>query len=79
MLLLYAASKLLTSSACDLSVFRRYARYFGTKGDASPSLSHYALTHYREWERSIEEWQRPILQDRWATARPVITLKAFRA
>ncbi|XP_060922018.1 non-lysosomal glucosylceramidase [Limanda limanda] len=42
---------------------RRYTRFFGTKGDASPSLSHYALTHYKQWERSIEEWQRPILQD----------------
>ncbi|KAI4808753.1 hypothetical protein KUCAC02_000799 [Chaenocephalus aceratus] len=42
---------------------RRYTRYFGTKGDASPSLGHYALTHYRQWEKSIDEWQRPILQD----------------
>ncbi|CAB1421470.1 unnamed protein product [Pleuronectes platessa] len=42
---------------------RRYTRFFGTKGDASPSLSHYALTHYKQWERSIEEWQTPILQD----------------
>uniref|UniRef100_A0A673Z4N0 Non-lysosomal glucosylceramidase n=2 Tax=Salmo trutta TaxID=8032 RepID=A0A673Z4N0_SALTR len=42
---------------------RRYTRFFGTKADAAPSLSHYALTHYRLWERSIEEWQRPILQD----------------
>ncbi|XP_035004374.2 non-lysosomal glucosylceramidase [Hippoglossus stenolepis] len=42
---------------------RRYTRFFGTKGDASPSLSHYALTHYKQWERSIEEWQGPILQD----------------
>ncbi|KAM4536826.1 non-lysosomal glucosylceramidase isoform 1-T2 [Odontesthes bonariensis] len=42
---------------------RRYARYFGTKGDASPSLAHHALTHYKQWERSIEEWQRPTLQD----------------
>ncbi|XP_062239841.1 non-lysosomal glucosylceramidase [Platichthys flesus] len=42
---------------------RRYTRFFGTKGDASPSLSHYALTHYKQWERSIEAWQTPILQD----------------
>uniref|UniRef100_A0A8D3BM73 Non-lysosomal glucosylceramidase n=1 Tax=Scophthalmus maximus TaxID=52904 RepID=A0A8D3BM73_SCOMX len=45
---------------------RRYTRFFGTKGDASPSLSHYALTHYKRWEESIEEWQRPILQDRYS-------------
>lgn len=43
--------------------FRRYTRYFGTNGDAAPSLSHYALTHYKDWEKSIEEWQRPILED----------------
>ncbi|KAK7910313.1 hypothetical protein WMY93_014997 [Mugilogobius chulae] len=42
---------------------RRYTRYFGTKGDACPSLSHYALTHYKQWEERIEQWQKPILQD----------------
>lgn len=51
----------LTLSVCTS---RRYTRYFGTGGDASPVLSHYALMHYRLWEKSIEEWQRPILQDR---------------
>lgn len=43
---------------------RRYARYYGTKGDAGPALSHYALTHYKDWEKDIEEWQRPTLEDR---------------
>nr|XP_055055950.1 non-lysosomal glucosylceramidase [Misgurnus anguillicaudatus] len=42
---------------------RRYTRYYGSKGDAAPSLSHYALTHYNKWEESIDEWQSPILQD----------------
>lgn len=42
---------------------RRYTRYFGTTGDVCPSLCHYALTHYKQWEQSIEEWQNPILQD----------------
>ncbi|XP_046895969.1 non-lysosomal glucosylceramidase [Hypomesus transpacificus] len=42
---------------------RRYTRFFGTKGDAAPSLCHRALTRYRDWERKIEAWQRPILQD----------------
>uniref|UniRef100_A0A3P8XGU8 Non-lysosomal glucosylceramidase n=1 Tax=Esox lucius TaxID=8010 RepID=A0A3P8XGU8_ESOLU len=42
---------------------RRYTRFFGAKADAAPTLSHYALTHYRQWERRIEEWQAPILQD----------------
>lgn len=43
---------------------RRYTRYYGSKGDACPLLSHHALTQYGGWEKSIEEWQRPILQDR---------------
>ncbi|XP_061525221.1 non-lysosomal glucosylceramidase isoform X1 [Phycodurus eques] len=42
---------------------RRYTRYFGSEGDASPSLSHYALTRYKVWEKKIEEWQATILQD----------------
>ncbi|KAM8882006.1 non-lysosomal glucosylceramidase [Synchiropus picturatus] len=42
---------------------RRYTRYFGTKGDACPSLCHYAFTHYKQWESKIEEWQQPILED----------------
>uniref|UniRef100_A0A3Q2XUW4 Non-lysosomal glucosylceramidase n=1 Tax=Hippocampus comes TaxID=109280 RepID=A0A3Q2XUW4_HIPCM len=42
---------------------RRYTRFFGSEGDASPSLSHYALTHYQLWEKNIEEWQAAILQD----------------
>ena len=44
---------------------RRYTRFFGTKGDAAPSLAHHALHHYPRWEQSIEEWQRPVLQDRY--------------
>ncbi|XP_048787286.1 non-lysosomal glucosylceramidase [Lagopus muta] len=43
--------------------FRRYTRFFGSNGDAAPALSHYALTHYKEWERKIEAWQKPILED----------------
>ncbi|XP_077400919.1 non-lysosomal glucosylceramidase [Vanacampus margaritifer] len=42
---------------------RRYTRYFGSKGDASPSLSHYALTRYKLWEKNIEEWQAAVLHD----------------
>ncbi|XP_068611885.1 non-lysosomal glucosylceramidase [Brachionichthys hirsutus] len=42
---------------------RRYTRYFGTDGNAAPSLGHYALTHYSQWEERIEAWQRPVLRD----------------
>ncbi|KAJ1212624.1 hypothetical protein NDU88_000279 [Pleurodeles waltl] len=40
---------------------RRYTRFFSSNGDAGPALSHYALTHYKEWEQKITEWQEPIL------------------
>ncbi|XP_068584291.1 non-lysosomal glucosylceramidase [Cebidichthys violaceus] len=53
----------ITFGSRERTHLRRYTRYFGSKADASPSLSHYALTHYRQWEASIEEWQRPVLQD----------------
>lgn len=40
---------------------RRYTRWFGSDGNAVPKLSLYAMTHYEEWEKRIESWQRPIL------------------
>ncbi|KFQ13879.1 Non-lysosomal glucosylceramidase, partial [Leptosomus discolor] len=42
---------------------RRYTRFFGSRGDAAPALSHHALTHYEEWERKIEAWQKPVLEN----------------
>ncbi|XP_077988859.1 non-lysosomal glucosylceramidase-like [Glandiceps talaboti] len=41
---------------------RRYTRWFGSEGNAAPSLSSYALKQYPDWERKIEDWQNPILQ-----------------
>uniref|UniRef100_A0A4W3ICV7 Non-lysosomal glucosylceramidase n=1 Tax=Callorhinchus milii TaxID=7868 RepID=A0A4W3ICV7_CALMI len=42
---------------------RWYTRYFGANGKACPGLSHYSLTHYKEWEQKINDWQRPILEN----------------
>ncbi|XP_010218121.1 PREDICTED: non-lysosomal glucosylceramidase [Tinamus guttatus] len=42
---------------------RRYTRYFSSEGDAAPALSHYALTHYEEWEKKIDVWQKPVLEN----------------
>ncbi|KAK3608169.1 hypothetical protein CHS0354_034127 [Potamilus streckersoni] len=41
---------------------RRYARWFGDKGDSGPKLCSYALHNYPDWEHKIEEWQNPVLQ-----------------
>ncbi|XP_043543049.1 non-lysosomal glucosylceramidase isoform X3 [Chiloscyllium plagiosum] len=42
---------------------RWYTRFFGTSGDAAPALSHYSLTHYKQWEQKIDDWQHPILEN----------------
>uniref|UniRef100_A0A2I3HHK2 Non-lysosomal glucosylceramidase n=1 Tax=Nomascus leucogenys TaxID=61853 RepID=A0A2I3HHK2_NOMLE len=44
--------------------YRRYTRFFGQDGDAAPTLSHYALCQYPEWEERISAWQSPVLDDR---------------
>lgn len=43
---------------------RYYTKYFGKSGDAGPNITDYALQHYSKWENLIDEWQRPILEDR---------------
>ncbi|XP_045879389.1 non-lysosomal glucosylceramidase isoform X2 [Meles meles] len=44
--------------------YRRYTRFFGRDGNAAPSLSHYALCRYVDWEEKISAWQSPVLDDR---------------
>ncbi|KAI4972425.1 hypothetical protein ZWY2020_003350 [Hordeum vulgare] len=44
---------------------RRYTKFCGLDGDAAAeSLAHDALLEHMDWESKIEEWQRPILQDK---------------
>ncbi|XP_058446852.1 non-lysosomal glucosylceramidase [Malaya genurostris] len=43
--------------------YKYYTKYFGKGGDAGPSLSDYALQNFSKWEKLINEWQRPILDD----------------
>ncbi|XP_066336867.1 uncharacterized protein [Miscanthus floridulus] len=42
---------------------RRYTKFYGTDGDAAAALAHDAILEHVSWERQIEEWQNPILQD----------------
>uniref|UniRef100_A0A0E0ME73 Non-lysosomal glucosylceramidase n=1 Tax=Oryza punctata TaxID=4537 RepID=A0A0E0ME73_ORYPU len=42
---------------------RRYTKFHGTDNDAAASLVHDAILEHNSWERQIEEWQNPILQD----------------
>lgn len=44
---------------------RRHTKFVGLDRDAAAEqLAHHALLEHMEWERQIEAWQRPVLQDK---------------
>ncbi|KAG0465910.1 hypothetical protein HPP92_020074 [Vanilla planifolia] len=43
---------------------RRYTKFYGVDEDAAANLVHDAITEHCDWESQIEEWQRPILEDK---------------
>ncbi|XP_061171988.1 non-lysosomal glucosylceramidase-like [Saccostrea echinata] len=43
---------------------RRYTRWFGMDGEAGPRMSSYAAANYKTWEQKIEEWQKPVLENK---------------
>ncbi|KAI3856251.1 hypothetical protein MKX03_036375 [Papaver bracteatum] len=43
---------------------RRYTRFYGSHGNASANIARDAILEHHQWEKQIEAWQRPILQDR---------------
>ncbi|KAJ4751721.1 Non-lysosomal glucosylceramidase [Rhynchospora pubera] len=43
---------------------RRYTTFYGTDGNAAADMAHDAIFEHGSWEAQIEEWQRPILQDK---------------
>eukprot|EP01125_Pyxidicula_operculata_P011846 TRINITY_DN387_c0_g1_i1.p1 TRINITY_DN387_c0_g1~~TRINITY_DN387_c0_g1_i1.p1 ORF type:complete len:741 (-),score=202.78 TRINITY_DN387_c0_g1_i1:616-2838(-) len=43
--------------------YRRYTKFFGTEGTNASRIANYALNHYKSWIKSIETWQKPILQN----------------
>ncbi|KAH3838447.1 non-lysosomal glucosylceramidase-like [Dreissena polymorpha] len=45
----------------EVQYTRRYTRWFGHQGNASPKLATYCLLNYTVWEDSIERWQAPTL------------------
>ncbi|GAB6029054.1 Non-lysosomal glucosylceramidase [Chamberlinius hualienensis] len=47
----------------DMIFTRRYCRWFGKDGKNIPQLTFYAATNYLDWERQIDEWQEPILEN----------------
>ncbi|XP_050218505.1 uncharacterized protein LOC126669165 isoform X2 [Mercurialis annua] len=43
---------------------RRYTKFYGTLGNAAADIAHDAILEHTHWESQIEEWQRPILEDK---------------
>jgi len=42
---------------------RRYTKFYGDQGDAAPALLKDALTQYPDWEKAIDTWRLPILEN----------------
>ncbi|XP_055852929.1 non-lysosomal glucosylceramidase isoform X1 [Episyrphus balteatus] len=42
---------------------RYYTKYFGDDGEAGPKICDYAIKNYSNWEKLIDAWQKPILDD----------------
>jgi non-lysosomal glucosylceramidase len=55
--------------------YRRYTRFFGRGGTNAFRIAADGLRHEHEWERAIEEWQRPYLEDR--TRPPAYAMALF--
>ncbi|KNC86719.1 hypothetical protein SARC_01139 [Sphaeroforma arctica JP610] len=47
----------------DVIAHRQYTRYFGNDGRACAGLCSTATQDYRDWEKKIDDWQSPILND----------------
>ena len=43
---------------------RRYTIFYGASGGAATRIAQDALLNYPQWEEMIEEWQKPILEDK---------------
>ncbi|KAK7376394.1 hypothetical protein VNO78_34679 [Psophocarpus tetragonolobus] len=44
--------------------YRRYTKFYGTSGDAAADIAHDAIMEHCQWEAKIDDWQRPILEDK---------------
>ncbi|KAK7292521.1 hypothetical protein RIF29_08303 [Crotalaria pallida] len=44
--------------------YRRYTKFYGPNGDAAAKIAHDAIIGHSQWEAQIEDWQRPILEDK---------------
>lgn len=43
---------------------RRFTKFYGTMGHAAAKIAHDAIRQHTQWESQIEEWQKPIIEDK---------------
>lgn len=43
--------------------WRKYTEYFGRSSDNSFKIAVEALNNYKEWERKIDEWMKPVIEN----------------
>lgn len=48
---------------CGRSWYRRYTRFFGNEANIVENIAILALKDYPVWERDIERWQKPVLEN----------------
>ena len=53
----------LIHSGYGTAYYRRYTLFYGHKGNAAPQIARDALLQYGDWEKLIERWQKPILEE----------------
>ena len=46
-----------------LLLSRRYTRFFTSNDHRAADLSEYALQNVKKWEKAIDQWQSPILNN----------------
>jgi non-lysosomal glucosylceramidase len=46
------------------SYFRRYTKFYPSKETASEEIAADSLFQYTSWEHQIEQWQKPVLDDK---------------
>ena len=43
---------------------KKYTEFFGATGDKAFAIAGEALEKYKDWEKAIDDWQQPVIQDK---------------
>ncbi|BAA97011.1 unnamed protein product [Arabidopsis thaliana] len=70
----FPSGKIYSRQPIKQNLFRRYTKFYGNNGDAAAQIAHDAILGHSQWESWIEDWQRPILEDKRLPAWYPVTL-----